>query len=433
MDKDYNIDNDSELNIADNDEPVSSFEADDRSDSLDDRPRRPRPQNAYRPSSDRRPSRSGRRPSGQRSSGSGKKAKKKGWSKKKKAILIASIIIGFLLIVIGVIVAVIYHYINMIDVVTGDDDSYEILSISSLPPDERDLKNSLPDSPEADKKALEEAMRKNLEKNAKELVSDDNVLNILLIGCDARSKTGRGRSDSMILLSINKNTKRVIMTSFLRDTWVEIPGVGPQRLNAAYFFGGPNLLMKTIEQNFHIRIDKYARVNFFSFIDAIDEIGGVTINVTDEELEYLNDYVKHEDGLLGKDPSADLLSDSGKHTLNGVQALAYARIRYVGTDFARTQRQRTVMEEMFKKAKGMSLTELDGFLEKVLPNVTTNLEKGEIFSLILHASEYLDYERTDQSIPNLGSFKNMVIDGMMVLGIDFEKYSKELKESIYGK
>lgn len=386
--------------------------------------RRPRPDGERRKNAGKRPNAS--------ASGNKRKPKKKGWSKKKKAILIAAIIIGFLLIIIGAIIAVIFHYINMIDIVTDSDDSYEILS--SIPMDENDKNTSLPDSPEADKKALEDALKKNLLENSKDLVSDDNVLNILLIGCDGRSKDERGRSDSMILCSINKNTKKLILTSFLRDTWVEIPGVGPQRLNAAYVFGGPQLLIKTMEANFHVRIDKYVRVNFYSFMDAIDQIGGVNIEVTDEELEYLNQYAQHQNRLLGKsNPAADNLPKSGRYTLNGVQALAYARIRYVGTDFARTQRQRKIIEEMFKKAKDMSLSELDEFLERILPNITTNLEKGQIFSLILNASDYLSYERTQQSIPNLGSFKNMVIDGMMVLGIDFEKYNKELKESIYGK
>ena len=237
----------------------------------------------------------------------------------------------------------------------------------------------------------------------------------------------------MILLSINKNTKKVILTSFLRDTWVKIPGVGSQRLNAAYVFGGPKLLIRTMEANFHIRIDKYARVNFYSFMDTIDAVGGVDIEVTDEELEYLNDYVRHQNRLLGKSNLDEgTLTKSGKYTLNGVQALAYSRIRYVGTDFARTQRQRNVLEEIFRKARNMGLIEMNDFLEKLLPNITTNLEKGQIFSLILNASSYLSYDRKEQSVPNLSSFKNLVIDGMMVLGIDFEKYNKELKESIYG-
>ena len=396
-----------------------------------DAQRRRRPQGERRPASQgqrkRRPNDEERKRSGTSAKGKGKKKK---WSKKKKGLLIAIVIISFMLIVLGSVIALIYHYINMIDIVSDDDDNFEILT--SIPPDENDLKNSKPDSPEDEKRALEEAIRKNMLENAEELVSDDNVLNILLIGCDARSKTGRGRSDSMILLSINKNTKKVIMTSFLRDTWVNIPGVGNQRLNAAYYFGGPKLLIKTMQKNFHIRIDKYVRVNFYSFMEMVDAIDGVDIDVTEEEVEYINSGVKGQNKLLGNNENDNLINKAGKQTLNGIQALAYARIRYIGTDFARTQRQRTVMNEIFRKAKKLSLTEMNDFLEKVLPNVTTNLEKGQIFSLILNASDYLSYERIDQSIPNLGSFKNMVIDGMMVLGIDFEKYNAELKESIYG-
>ncbi len=166
----------------------------------------------------------------------------------------------------------------------------------------------------------------------------------------------------------------------------------------------------------------------------IDAVDGVDIEVSEEELEYLNDYVRNENKILGKSNLDEgILPKSGKYTLNGIQALAYARIRYVGTDFARTQRQRNVLEEIFRKARNMSLSEMNDFLEVVLPNLTTNLEKGQIFSLILNASSYLSYDRKEQSIPNLSSFKNMIIDGMMVLGIDFEKYNKELKESIYGE
>ena len=418
--------------------PIRYAGMDDRSDNSPASERRQSPQGrrVYEHPNRRKPrqgvsDRNGQRRKRPAASASSVKKKKK-WSKKKKALLIALVVIGFLLIILGAIVAIIFHYINMIDIVTDDEDSFEILS--SIEPDERDLKNSKPDSPEEDKKALEEALRKNMLENAEDLVSDDNVINILLIGCDARSKNARGRSDSMILMSINKNTKKVILTSFLRDTWVKIPGVGSQRLNAAYVFGGPKLLVKTMESNFHIRIDKYVRVNFYSFIDMIDAVDGVDIEVSEEELEYLNDYVRNENKILGKSNLDEgILPKSGKYTLNGIQALAYARIRYVGTDFARTQRQRNVLEEIFRKARNMSLSEMNDFLEVVLPNLTTNLEKGQIFSLILNASSYLSYDRKEQSIPNLSSFKNMIIDGMMVLGIDFEKYNKELKESIYGE
>lgn len=343
--------------------------------------------------------------------------KKKGWSKKKKGLLIAIIIIAFLLIALGVVIAIVFHYINLIEF--KKDSDYEIYD--SIAPEDGNV--VYPNSPQDEIDDLEAKIRKNLEKNAKELKSDDNVLNILLIGTDSRNPSvDRGRSDSMILVSVNKKTEKVIMTSFLRDTWVQIPDIGPQRLNAAYAYGGPPLLVKTMQANYGIRIDKYVTINFNSFKDTIDTIGGVDIRVTDEEVPYINSGAKN----------SEKLKQGGKYTLNGEQALAYSRIRYIGTDFGRTQRQRTVMDEIFRKTKGMSLSELSDFLEKILPNVSTNFEKSEIFWLLLKVSDYLSYPRTEQSIPNTGSFKNMVIDGMMVLGIDFEKYNKELKESIYG-
>ena len=391
------------------------------------RPVRPDGERAPRPNGQRRP-----RPQGaaanrmpQRNNVDGK------WTKKKKAIIISSIIIAALLLVAGVIIFIVYRYINMMNIVS-DDESVELLS--SIPVDSEDFASSRAESPEADKKALEDAVRKNLEAGATELTSDDNVLNILLIGCDGRSNEELGRSDSMILVSINKNTKKIIMTSFLRDTWVEIPNVGQNRLNAAYAFGGPKLLIQTLEDNFHIRIDKYVRVNFYSFIDAIDALGGVEVNVTEEEVYHVNLNSIEEYKLLGQtvDSSKDI-KKAGLQTLDGIHALAYARIRAIGTDFARTERQRTVMEQLFKKAQNMSLSEKNDFLERVLPNITTNLEKGQIFSLILNASDYLTYERIQLSIPNLDSVTNLVINGMYVLGIDFEKYTADLKKTIYGE
>lgn len=376
-------------------------------ENLGERPRR-RPDDGQRGENDRR--RPGAAP--------GAKAKKKGWSKKKKGIVIAAIIIGVLVLVIGVLVAIIYRYINMMDF--KNDSEYEIYD--SIPSEIGD--GTMSDSPEEKKKSLEDALRANLEKNAKEIKSDKDVINVLLIGTDSRTESDRGRSDTMILMSLNKKNKKVIMTSFLRDTWVNIPDIGPQRLNAAYAFGGPPLLMKTIQANFGVEVDKYAMINFGAFREIIDTLGGVEINVKEAEIPSINAGAK-ESGTAA-------ITKPGKYNLDGAQALAYARIRKIDSDFQRTQRQRTVMEQVFKKAKALSLSELNDFLEKILPSITTNLEKSEIFWMVLKASDYLGYERMQQSIPNTGSFENLVIDGMMVLGIDYEKYTKELQESIYG-
>ena len=391
--------------------------------------RRPRPngERPPRPNGQHRP-----RPQGAAANRTQQKNRIDGkWTKKKKAIVISSIIIAALLLVAGVIAFIIYRYVNMMNIVSDSEEDNRL--VSSIAPDPEDLKSSLVDSPEDKKKALEEAVRKNLEAGATEFMSDDNVLNILLIGCDGRDKDDeRGRSDSMILVSLNKNNKKLVMTSFLRDTWVEIPGVGQNRLNAAYAFGGRKLLIETIETNFHIRIDKYARVTFYSFIDTIDTLGGVEIDVQQDEIQYINSYAAEENRLIGKPADADKVTKPGKQVLNGVLALGYSRIRYIGTDFERAHRQRIVMEEIFKKAEKLSLFEKNDLLEKILPNVTTNLEKGQVFSLILNSSDYLKYTRTQQSIPDLASFEGVTINGMAVLQIDFDRYTKQLKDTIYG-
>lgn len=357
-----------------------------------------------------------------------KPKKKKGWSKKKKALLIIIIIVAMLLMLAGVLVGMAFHYINKLNIVP-ETDSYEILD--SIEPDD-DI-TSKPDSPKEDIDKLEDDIRRNLEENATEIISDDNVLNILLIGTDSRTATGRGRSDSMILVSINKNTKKIIMTSFLRDIYLSIPNVESTRLNHAYAYGGPDLLIDTIEQNFKVRIDKYAQVNFYSFITVVDALGGVDINVTDEEVQYVNMYMREINRLEGFDENDSTLSSGGNYTLNGRQALAYSRIRYIGTDFQRTERQRTVLEKLMNKMKSASLSELNDLADVLLPNITTNLQKGEVFSLILNSPTYLSYDTVQCRVPDDNTWWNLTIRGMSVLGVDFDENISYLRKNIYGK
>ncbi|MGN0622470.1 MAG: LCP family protein [Oscillospiraceae bacterium] len=361
-------------------------------------------------------------------SGIKKPKKKKGWSKKKKALLIIIIIFAMFLLLLGALVGVAFHYINKLNIVE-DTGSYEILD--SIEPDD-DL-TSEPDSPKEEIDKLEEEIRKNLEENATEIISDDNVYNILLIGTDARTASGRGRSDSMILVSINKNTKKIIMTSFLRDIYLSIPNVESTRLNHAYAYGGADLLIDTIEQNFKVRIDKYAQVNFYSFITVVDSLGGVDINVTDDEVQYVNMYLREINRLEGLDESDGMLSSGGTYTLNGRQALAYSRIRYIGTDFQRTERQRTVLEKLINKMKSASLTELNDLADKLLPNITTNLQQGEVFSLILNSPTYFGYDVVQCRVPDDNTWWNLTIRGMAVLGVDFDANISYLRKNIYGE
>ncbi len=354
------------------------------------------------------------------------KTSKKKMSKKKKALIIILIILLIVGAVIGAGLAVIYHYINKIHIVP-EASSYEILE--SIEPD--DDVTSEPDSPKEDIDAVEDAIKDNMENNAIDIMKDKDVLNVLLIGTDARDNSSRGRSDSMILVSINKKTEKVVMTSFLRDIYLSIPGVESTRLNHSYAYGGPDLLIDTLEQNFKIEINKYVQVNFFSFTTVVDSVGGVEINVTDDEVQYINSYLNEINSLEGRPANEGKLSQGGTYTLDGAQALAYSRIRYIGTDFARTDRQRTVLEKIIEKMKDMSITEMNDLLDTLLPNVTTNLQKDEIFSLILNSASYLGYDREQCRVPADNTWQNLTIRGMSVLGIDFDANIDYIRENIY--
>lgn len=278
---------------------------------------------------------------------------------------------------------------------------------------------------------LEERISRNMKDAGIPLMEDKNVLNVLLIGSDTRNTKRRGLSDAMIVISINKEKETITATSLLRDIYLTIPGRKNNRLNTAYAAGGAKLLIETIEQNFKIKIDKYASVDFFAFIDIVDAVGGLTIEVTKDELPVVNDYIMGMNGLLGEEKEKDCLKEPGTQLLNGKQTLGYTRVRYVGTDFARTARQRKVLELLFAKVKECSLTQLNDLLNKVLPEVTTNFKEREIFAQILALPDYLDYEFDQWSIPVKGSYKNMKIRGMSVLGIDFEDNIERLHRKIY--
>lgn len=288
-------------------------------------------------------------------------------------------------------------------------------------------------SPSSDVGSLESQIESNLKSQSTPVMYSNDVFNILLIGVDTRTGTGPCRSDSMIILSINKKTNKIIMTSVLRDIYVSIPGKQDNRINAAYAFGGPDLLIQTIENNFKIRIDRYISVNFMSFIGIIDQLGGVTIDVSSAELPVMNNYIKEINQLKGLPENDGFLQSPGTGLkLTGKQALGYARIRYVGTDFARTQRQRTILEQVFTKLKQKNIVEQNQILSQFLPDVTTNLTKGELFSFILQSPSLSKYPVEQDTIPIAGSYHDMVIRSMDVLGIDFDQNVKELQSKIYG-
>lgn len=266
-------------------------------------------------------------------------------------------------------------------------------------------------------------------------LQEDGVVNILLIGNDSRENGDDGRSDAMILLSISKKTKTIYMTSLLRDMYVEIPGRSGNRLNAAYSFGGAELLMETIEKNFDISVNRCVKVNFEAFANLVDAVDGVDLELSTEEIEYVNGYLVEYNMLTDRPQGTDNMDPaaSGMVHLNGPQALAYCRNRYIGTDFGRTERQRKVLAEVIKKIPGTMVTNGSELFEGLMPNLTTNLTRMECFRLSLMAGKFITYDIVSDSIPQTGTYKNATIRGMSVLEVDFDANKKYLREKLYGE
>ncbi len=254
----------------------------------------------------------------------------------------------------------------------------------------------------------------------------DHIINILLIGQDRREGEGRSRSDAMILCTINKSTNTLTMTSFMRDMYVQIPGYRDNRINASYAIGGMELLDACIEKNFGVQIDGNVEVDFSGFQQVIDKIGGVDVELTSAEANYLN-----ERGNWDIENNAGTWNlKAGTNHLNGSQALAYSRIRYIGNgDFGRTNRQRTVLNALIEKAKTMSITELNSLLRELLPLLTTDMKDSDILSCAAQLFALLPQLTLNTvRLPADGAYTMTMIDGMSVLLPDLEKNRQILKE-----
>lgn len=251
-------------------------------------------------------------------------------------------------------------------------------------------------------------------------VDKEMVVNILLVGVDRR-KNEEARSDSIILCTFNKHTNTITLSSFMRDMYVRIPGYKSNRINVSYNLGGMKLLNKTINENFGVAADGIVEIDFANFEKLIDLLGGIELNLNSKEANYIN----QETGSKLK---------TGVQTLNGEQALWYSRFRKDGGgDFNRTNRQRTVLSVLLNRYKQLSLPELVGMMDEILPMVTTNMTKDEILNHVKSLFPMLaGAQIVAQQIPAEGSYNQAKINGMAVLVPNISKNAKILADIMYA-
>lgn len=255
------------------------------------------------------------------------------------------------------------------------------------------------------------------------IVNGENIVNILLVGQDRRSyENYRTRSDAMILCTFNKDDKTITLTSFMRDMYVTIPGHKAQKINAAYAFGGMSLLKETLAVNFGVHVDVCLEVDFDGFTKVIDIVGGVDINLNEQEVPHLNNQ------------NGDWNLHVGMNHLNGAQALAYSRIRYVGnSDYERTERQRRVITALINEAKGSSWTTLLTLMQEVLPSVTSDTSGTDLIKYAAELFPVINGDIITQRIPADGTFSNSVISGVGdSLIVDFEANRNILRKTLEG-
>lgn len=263
----------------------------------------------------------------------------------------------------------------------------------------------------------------------------DGMRNILLLGVDSRTGSISGRTDTMILLSVDIEGNVIKMTSFLRDTYVSIPGYKNNRLNAAYVYGGFDLLAATFEENFGIRPDAYVAVNLSGLTRVIDELGGVYVDVNSKKIDRINAVIYwYNKQVLNLNNLRDgYLTKGGRQKLNGKQAEAWARYRYSESDMQRAERQRQLISIIFEEICKMSLSELVSFAMDNIDLVKTNLGISDIISLAPAVLAMRDAEIRELQIPVSGGYKSQTVSGMSVLVPNRQKNANALAEFLKAK
>lgn len=259
-----------------------------------------------------------------------------------------------------------------------------------------------------------EVNKDNLSVDKTQVEEEKHIKNIALFGIDA-PKGQVGRSDAIMILTLDEEHKVMKLTSIMRDSYVDIPGHGDDKITHAYAFGGPELAMKTLNENFKVNVEDFMAVNFTSLPEIIDKIGGVQINITQEE-------ISHIPGV----------TSAGEQTLNGAEALAYSRIRHAaGGDYKRTERQRVVLEAVFEKLKSTPTKEYPSLIDEFLPYIETNMSSMDIIKLATDAAPLVKGNLETARFPLDGYCEGKMIKGVWYLVYDRQATLNQMQEYIY--
>ena len=319
---------------------------------------------------------------------------------KKAGCISCSVVMLILFAIIGTATAVFYHYYNLMDF----SDSDEVVIDTNVTFSDAEL-SEVPDG--------------KVQVGDGDIHSDGSVTNLLLIGTDERSKkfSKNARADSVMLLSLNRNTHSVRLVSLERGMVVSIPGRKDDILTHTFRYGGSGLLMKTVRTHFKVDVDKYVRVNLSMFSKLVDEVGGVDIELTQEEAYGLN-TPNYNTWKLGRKVH------EGVNHLNGYEALQYTRLRWIDSDFKRIERQRKVIVAIKSNISGMTVSELGDLAEECLPYFQTNLNALEFAGLLSDLPIYYDSEVEQLTIPASGTYKTLG-------NVDFEENAEILNAFLY--
>lgn len=352
-------------------------------------------------------------------------------NKKRKIIMtIVVVFIGFLA-ALGIVGYAIGRNLYKATNYTSDEDAMNNLIAGSEDEEELSEEEATGEKLTEEEEAELEAQRQAFI-NSEEIAQSDDVYNVLLVGVDRRDRSWAGNSDSMILLSVNSSKKQISMISLMRDTYVDIPGIGMRKLNAAHANGAGPLLIETVTENYRVQVDRYASVDFLSMIEIVDAVGGVELDMSDEEVRVANGYIRDMCNINNLDYEKNMIKSSGTHEYTGMQAVGFARIRYVGNaDYERTARQREVLTQIMEKIKDMSMTEIYKFVEEVLPLVTHNIPEDEMWDMVKQAPALLTYDLVQDRIPYDGMYKVIYVKKQDMLVPDWEDTIRKLKDTLY--